>query len=57
MNDVDAYYEGLKDAVLLIVRGVNAGLSYEESFGCLERALEKCQAVNAAEAIANRVQP
>ena len=40
-NLVNAYYEGLDDAISLIERGMNAGLSLKDSYESLKNSVIK----------------
>ena len=38
MTLIEAYHEGLKDAILLLERGASKGISIEEALDCLRKA-------------------
>ena len=41
MTVLEAYHEGLKDAILLLERGVSKGISIDEALDCLRSATLK----------------
>jgi len=41
--NIESYHQGLRDCLMMIRRGINKGLSLQDSFDAAEKAIEKTE--------------